>query len=298
MPFIESHQGELLSLLSAVVWAVSLILFKKSGESVHPIALNLFKDTMGALLFLFTMLVVGETLFRECPTEEYLLLIASGALGIGLGDTLLFMSVNRLGAGLFAVVACLYSPMVILLAFLFLNESMTMWQLFGTTFIILALFLTSGEARKGRIERKDFIWGLILGLLANISMAVGIVMVKPLLDRSPVMWTTEIRIFGGIVTLLIVLLCNPNRRNIVSTMTRDGGLGYTIAGSFLGAYVAMFIWMAGMKYAEASIASILNQLSNIFVFVLAAIFLHENVTWRRIGGILLGVGGAVLVTVG
>jgi len=60
----------------------------------------------------------------------------------------------------------------------------------------------------------------------------------------------------------------------------------------------MVLWLAGMKYTLASIASALNQTSNIFVFTFAALLLREPINLQRVIGILLGVSGALLVTFG
>jgi len=86
-------------LLAAVTWAFAVILFKKSGETVHPIGLNLFKDLFALVLFLPTMWLFGETLWRDAPAADYALLLASGALGIGLGDDV-FGSVGMSPAGM------------------------------------------------------------------------------------------------------------------------------------------------------------------------------------------------------
>jgi drug/metabolite transporter (DMT)-like permease len=50
-----------------------------------------------------------------------------------------------------------------------------------------------------------------------------------------------------------------------------------------------------MKYIDVSRAALLNQLSTIFIFVLAIVFLKEPVTPRRVGAILLALIGALCV---
>ena len=64
----------------------------------------------------------------------------------------------------------------------------------------------------------------------------------------------------------------------------------------LGAYLAMIVWIAGMKYTQASTASILNQTSAIFVLPVAALMLHEAITARKLVAVALAVAGVVLVT--
>ena len=108
----------------------------------------------------------------------------------------------------------------------------------------------------------------------------------------------EWRLIGGILALLVILLLRRDRRAIISTLMGTRHWGYVVSGSWFGAYAAMFLWLGGMKYTQASTASALNQTSNIFIFVLAALLLREPITPVRTIGIVLGVAGAYLVTFG
>jgi drug/metabolite transporter (DMT)-like permease len=279
-----------------VIWAFAVILFKKSGESVHPLALNTFKSTLATVLFIPTIFIFKESLFRTAPLNDYLLLFLSGALGIGIADSLFFMSLNRLGAGLSAIVDCLYSPFIIILSILFLGEHLTLFQVLGVVMIISAVLTATSTKGRGNVSRHNLIWGVIWGVLAMATMAVGIVIIKPLLNRSPLMWSTEIRLFGGILSLYVILLLHKDRRIIINSLFSIHSWKYTLFGSFLGAYVSMIFWVGGMKYAKASIAAALNQTSNIFVFIFAAIFLKEAINTQRTFAIIVAIAGALLVT--
>ena len=283
-----------------MVWAFAVILFKKSGESVHPIGLNLFKDLFALVLFLPTMWLFGETLWRDAPAWEYALLLASGALGIGLGDTFFFKSLNLLGAGLTAIVDCLYSPFIIGLSLLFLGERLSVLQGIGAALVVAAVLAASLQWGKGLLSRRDLAWGITYGVLGLATMAVGIVMIKPLLERSPLLWATEVRVAGGAAALAVILLFHRRRRAIVSSVvsTSKRGWGYMLGGSFTGAYLSMALWLAGMKYTHASVASALNQTANVFIFIFAALLLREPISRRRTLGIVLGFAGAVLVSFG
>ena len=113
MDFIQTYLGETFALTTSIVWGLAVILFKKSGESVHPVALNTYKNVLAFSLILLTMLVMRESLIRPVPAHDYWLLILSGALGIGIADTLFFKCLNLIGAGMTAIVDCLYSPFII-----------------------------------------------------------------------------------------------------------------------------------------------------------------------------------------
>ena len=299
MHFFQTHAGHTLALGAAIAWAIAVILFKKSGETVHPIGLNLYKNTLASVVLLPpTIWLFGGTILRDVPASEYLLLMASGALGIGIADTLFFMCLNRLGAGLTAIVECLYSPSIISLSVLWLGERMTVLQIIGTLLIVSAVFIATREKPQAGLSRHDLIIGFSLGVISLACMAVGIIMIKPLLERSPLLWVSEIRLLASVVVMLLILIPHPSRRAIVASALSSRGWGYTLSGSFVGAYLSMIIWLGGMKYAQASIASVLNQTSNIFVFIFAALFLKEPINLQRTVAILIGVAGAILVTVG
>ena len=298
MNISSSFLGEASALLTAIVWAIAVILFKKSGESVHPIALNLFKNLLAILLILPTMWLMGSTLFRSVPAGEYLLLIASGAIGIGLADSMFLKSLNLLGAGLTAIVDYLYSPFIIGLSMLWLGERLDILQFVGVAMIISAVLTAMREKGRGLISTRNMVWGLLWGVGGLFLMAVGIIMIKPLLERSPLLWATEVRLAGGILVLVLVLLFHPGRRTVISSLLTSRSWKYTLSGSFAGSYLAMILWLTGMKFAPASVAAPLNQTSNIFIFIFAALFLREPINSRRIAGIVLGVVGVFMVMFG
>ncbi len=91
-------------------------------------ALSLFKDVLAFVLFIPTALISGATLIHDASPRDWLMLVASGIMGIGLADTIFFYSLKRLGAGLAAIVNCLYSPAVIALSLIFLSEHLSWIQ--------------------------------------------------------------------------------------------------------------------------------------------------------------------------
>ncbi|MCP4566365.1 MAG: DMT family transporter [FCB group bacterium] len=292
----SSNLGEFLALLTAVTWAIGVIFFKKSGETVHPLSLNLFKNLLAVILVIPTVMIMGESLTRSASTNDYLLLLISGALGIGIADTLFFKSLNLLGAGLSAVVDCLYSPFVIGMSMIWLGERLTFLQIIGVLLILSAVLTATHRKGSGHLSRRDLWLGLFYGALAMATTAVGIVIAKPLLNNSPLLWVTEIRLLGGIAVLITVLAFHPRRVAILSTLRNRQGWKYTLSGSFIGTYMALIFWLGGMKYTQASIAASLNQTSNIFIFIFAAVFLREPINRQRVIGIILGVAGAFIIT--
>lgn len=283
------------ALVTAMTWSIAVILFKRSGETVHPLALNLFKNLLGAVLILFTMIAIGQPIVIDKPFSLYVIMVAAGALGIGISDTLFFMSLNRLGAGLSAIVDCMYSPSIIFFSIILLGESLNAQQVIGVLLIISAVLTATNPAATQGIERKQLILGVIFGVSAMVTMAISIVYIKPMLDTVSVLWAMEFRLLGGVLMLMVLFPLHPNGKKAWASFKDVRGWKFMVPGAFFGTYLALILWLLGMKYTQASTASILNQTSNIFIFILAALILKEPLNLPRIIGILLGVSGVVLV---
>jgi len=290
------HLGETLALASAVVWAVAVILFRTSGKNVHPIGLNLFKNLFALLLLAAVMPALHKPLFPDATLIQTGLLLLSGFLGIAVSDTLFFMSLNILGASLAAIVDCFYSPFVIILSYFFLSERLSGWQLSGVLLIIIAILTVSGQnhGENGPISRKDLIRGIILGILAMLFVAIGIVLVKPMLAGVDIFWATGVRLVGGTLGVLASLSLHPKRREILRPLLDLSNWRVMVPASFLGSFLSLLFWMGGMKFAFASVAAILNQMNTIFIFILAALFLGEKATRRKIVAVVLAFIGAFL----
>ena len=293
---LHNYMGEIIALITAVVWAFAVILFKRSGESVHPIALNLFKGCLAFVLLIPTILIFSELPSSSTPIVAYIALLVSGILGVGIADTLFFVGLNNLGAGLSAIAGCVYSPAIILLSYIFLGESLTVVQFIGVIAILSAIFTANFE--RAKLPPGNWKRGIISAISANIAIVLSVIIIKPYLDILPLLWLTEIRIFGGILALFLFLIFSPRRRLILGSLKSAGSFKFTLSGAIIGTYLAMIFWIAGMKFTQASTAAALNQTSNIFIFILAGVFLKERITPLRILGIVLAVGGAILVSLG
>lgn len=288
------YYGEGLALLSGLAWAAAIIFFRLSGRKIQPLGLNLFKIVFALGLAVLALLVLGRPLLPAAPAGDYALLFLSGLLGIAISDTLFFGALNRLGAGRTAVVDTLYSPFVIGLSTLFLDERLAVLQLLGIALILSALILVSRETPEERISGRDLRLGILMGVLAMFTVALSIVIIKPMLGRSPILWVTEMRLVGGAVPLLLIVLAHPRRREILGPLADRSNWPALVPGSFLGGFVSLVLWVGGMKYAFVAVAAALSQLNAIFVVLLAALFLKEKITPWKAAAVVLAFAGAYL----
>ena len=129
-------------------------------------------------------------------------------------------------------------------------------------------------------------------------MAVSIVLMRPVLVHVHVFWVTEMRLFAALLALLAMLAWQKDRRQLLAPLWRREGRLYAFLGSLLGNLVSMTLWVAAFKFTSVSSAAVLNQTSTVIVVILAAVFLKDRFTRRRLLATFLAVAGSLLVLLG
>lgn len=137
---------------------------------------------------------------------------------------------------------------------------------------------------KGHVSMlgANVMWGM-MAPVAKMVMAAGVV--APLL-------MTDFRIFGAAILFWLTSLLLPREHVPAGDLLRLAGAG------MLGIVFNQGCYVFGVGYTYPSEASIITTTMPIWVMILAALFLGEPVTWKKVTGILLGGSGAVLLVMG
>ena len=293
--------GEALSLGCALAWGVSVIFFKRS-EAASAQAVNLFKNTTACVLLGATLLATGGHFPRDRSPEDWVRIIVSGVLGLAVADMLFLAALRRLGAGMMSIVDCTYAPFVVLFSVFLLGEKPGPSFVLGAALVVGGLFAASSGGgdtlRQAATLARTHLGSVMLGVASIAIMALGIVIAKPVLDRSSLVETTFTRMAAGAVSLAIFVLLRRDRVETFRVFLPQKVWINLVPAAFLGTYVSMLLWLGGMKYTSASVASVLNQLSVVFTLILARVWLHEPLTTRRMIGGGASLAGAAVIWVG
>ena len=244
------------------------------------------------------LLLAGEGPFRGRPLGDCFTLVVSGVIGIALSDTLFHRCLNLVGAGINAVVDCLFSPCVAVLAFMLLDERLGPLQLGGMVLVISGVLMTTRALPPEGATRRDLLAGIGWGAGAMLTLAYGVVLAKPVLAHHSVIWATTFRQVASFAVMAVVAVALPQRREIWAVFRPRADWKFSLPGTVLGSFLALMLWLAGMKYTEAGTAAIINQTSTVFILILAALFLREPFTARRWVAAGLALVGIVMVTFG
>ena len=287
--------GEFFALSSAFVWALAVVLFRRTNNVLPPFETNLFKIVLGFVLVWPTLLLVEGWAVPDFSAAEIAISVLSGYLGIAVADTWYLRSLHMVGASRIGIISSLLSPFVILLSVLFLGESLNVWQLGGFALVMLGLLLVSWQANREQVDVHDLRKGMAYGVAAVFLMAVGVVMVKQILETRSFMWTVQLRLFGGVAGMLIYMALRGQFRRVMAEYRKPLPWALIAVASFLGSYLSMIMWLYSYKLIPASVSSILNQSANAWIVLLAWLILHEYIGMRKIYGLLLTTAGVLIM---
>ena len=290
--------GEALALLCALSWAISVVLFKKAELSadVSPQSMNLFKNVLALPLLLVTMVVIGEGFQWERSTEDWLGLALSGIIGIAIGDTLYFAALRHLGPGMLAIVETSFSPAVVVFSILILGEVIDATFVAGAVLILGGVVVAMvGDRAQGESGGGVSSRGASVGLAAAVMVAFGFVIAKPALSRSGLVEGTTVRLIFGLAAQFLWILLRPGRAEVLWILKPHPVWRPLLPGAFIGSYLAMLLWLGGLKYTEASVAALLNQMTVVFTIAMGVIVLGERLTRSRLVGAFTALCGAALI---
>lgn len=283
--------GDAMAIGCALAWAFAVLAFRRV-EGVPPAALNVFKNTFSVTLLLPTMWAMGIHFDVGRSGEDWLRLIVSGLLGLAVADTLFLAGLRRVDASVAALADCAYAPTVLVLSILFLHEPLGVGLFLGTPLVIAGLVVVAwrrrGETRP--VDRK----GVLLCVAGVMTTAVAVIVAKPVLERSELIEATVIRLAAGALGIFLFEAASGRTKDAFLLFRRHPAHRYAFLGAFLGTYVAMVLWLGGMKYGTASRAALLNQSATVFVLVLSWLS-GEAVPRRRWVGAAIAVAGVLVV---
>jgi drug/metabolite transporter (DMT)-like permease len=235
-----------------------------------------------------------EPFIQDLSARDYGRLAVSAVLGITIADTMYAAALNRLGASLQALASCTYAPSMAAVGFLLFGEWLGPWEILGGSLVVAGVAVGMRPTADEHTPR-DLLIGVLLAAGAHIIMAVGILMVRDIFRETSVVWVSGYRFLVATISLAGLAMIRWPLRDVFMGFTRPDTWKTMIPMSFFGPFLATIFWTAGFKHIPAGRAAIYNQLSTVFIIVLAVLLLKEQLTRRRVIAVTLAIAGAVLV---
>jgi drug/metabolite transporter (DMT)-like permease len=286
--------GQAACLSAAFLWALSVSLFRRPIERYGAPTINLAKCLLATLLQCVTVWAMGlaDSLW-SAPTEGLLLIAGSGVVGLVVGDTALFAAVSRIGVHRTLLLQTLSPVFAAIVAYFWLGERPTAVQAAGALLILAGIMLV--VAPRGTVQATRP-WGWTLGILAALGQGGGIVMAKVGMGGVNVLAASCLRLGAAAVVLALIGLF-ANRFGELWKLTVDtSAITRVVPAIIMGTYLALFLMMAGIAMAPASIAAVLLSTPPVFSLFIEAFVERRPVSQRGLVGTLIAVSGVAVLT--
>jgi drug/metabolite transporter (DMT)-like permease len=258
-----------LAILAALCWSVASLISADVTRNIGGLVFNRLR------LFFVSIMLIGYTTITkswETISLDYLnIILISGIIGILLGDTLLFVALQKIGPRRNNILFSLAAPFTVLLNIFFLKEQMLLINLLGcfTVFIgvIIAIFYGSKTNYNHRWEKIEgsLILGISFGIMAALCQAIGLIMMKPILDEGadPIA-SAALRTTISCVLLAFTFFLKSD--NFVSrTPLNTSIILKSIISGFLGMALGMSLLLVSLQKADAGIVATLSSTSPIMI---------------------------------
>lgn len=292
---LTNYSGEIAALIAACLWACSSMIFSLLGRKIRSSELNLLKGVVAIVLMAAAIPITGESLTRIQPLAFWLLII-SGVVGLGLGDTSYFESLRMIGPRRALLLTISAPPMTAILAALFLGEhlALTAWLGIGVTILGVAWVITEQTPLNGvKIEPAALRAGVLFASFSALCQSIGAVLSRAALTMTDVttlqsgMW----RLLAGIVVLSVWVVLSKEKS---FTWLKGGNTakmwGMIFLATVFGTFLGIWLQQIAIQKASVGIAQTLLATSPIFILPLAALS-GEKLTLRSVLGALVAMVG-------
>ncbi len=291
-------------LSAALCWSIAVIIFKSASSKLSPILIVTLKNTIALLLFVIFFILFDIPIWNNNLDKiDYIKIIISGILGMGLGDILFLYALSQIGANRIAIMNCFEPAVIYFFSIVMLGTILTFQQLVGFLIVIFSLFIITYENDSRDINPNIKKRGILFQILAILLSSFGIVLIKPVLNKVEhsihfQLWITAFRLLPGFITAWFIFSFQKQKISLLKPLKESQILWKIIISSGLGTFIALSFWIIG--YANISkppIASIIGQTSVIFISILSFVVLKEKISKIRFLSMIFAMLGVFLITI-
>lgn len=270
------------------------MLLKPYAEQFSALTLTFTKGVVALVVLGAAVLVSGSD---AIPSGAFWILFASGALGIGIADTLFFRALRELSPHSVVQLMLLGQVATIGMAVVFLGESLIALEWTGVALVIVGVWVVLSDGRQMSGSGRSPL-AVLYGLASVLAMAASVTMAKGALESVDPLVATLIRIAGGMAAVVLIVSVfsrtTERRFHFFWTDWRTAAKFAAIAAFIT--FGGFFLSLLALKYARLAIANTLLSTEPLFVLLIAAVFLKERPEARRVIGSLISLAGIACIS--
>lgn len=294
-------KGDLLLILTALIWGSSFVAQKSGMDLIGPFAFNGIRTVIGGIILVPVIILLGKrksasaaldtegesaaAKTEEEKKKEKKLLITGGiccGLALLVASSLQQIGIYYTTAGKAGFITALYVVIVPIIG-LFLKKKVrfVIWCCVIASAVGLYLLCIPAEGGFGHINKGD-----MLILLCALCFALHILIIDYFSPKVDGVKLSCIQFFvAGIISILLMVPCDPALGFNLPTLGNllDSWLPIMYAGA-LSCGVGYTLQIVAQADTDPTIASMILCLESVFALIAGMIILRESMSFREITG--------------
>ncbi|MDN7135313.1 DMT family transporter [Pseudidiomarina terrestris] len=288
--------GPLAALFAALFWALATLLYSQAGSYLSASQLNLVKGFVAVPLLFMVGLATSQLVQFDGSAAAWLLL-ASGVIGITLGDTLYFTALRRIGPWHTMLFEYLAPPFAAIIAWVWLREAMSFAEISAALVVLFGILVIVTERGQRQGTTPLTRAGAAAATGAALCQALGLVMAFEALvsfDVNPLQ-AAFVRLAAGTAALTVaLLLLKPSIILQTRSALRHTSLPWLFVAIVMGTFLAIWLQQTAIAYLHPGLAQTLLATAPLWLIPIQW-FRGEPPSVRSILGALIAVTGIALL---
>ncbi|WJS84193.1 DMT family transporter [Paracoccus sp. TOH] len=290
---------ELAALGAAACWAVTGILSQSAAQALGPFGFNRLRQAMVAAMLAVVVIATGR--LHGIAGADLWRLSLSGVIGIFLGDTLLYVTLIRLGPRRSGALFALNAPMAALMGWLALGEALSPAAVVGvvlsTLGVAMAVLGRPGRSGGHRFEAvQGSVWiAAGFGLLAAAGQALGSLIARPVMASGFDPYVASLIRVAMAVGCLTLLMALPVRAVRPLSRPTPRVLVLTALSGLIAMVIGMTLLMFALQGGKVGIVSTLSALSPVLILPVLWAMTGARPSATSWAGAVLAVLGMALI---
>ena len=317
--------GEVIAVFAVLLFSISNTMIRKVETIASPLQINAVRTTTGAITFI---IIAGAMLLLDdaftLSKEIWMYLIISIVFAQVLGDTLYLKAQELLGTTKALAITMTFPLFTFLFSVIILKDTIHYFFYISAVLIIGGVLLIArsqaqvldkqnteidekekvAEIEQSKIKKfTNSVWfSVLVGFLASITWALGIVFLKRALDLISVVLNQDATssLMGNavrfpIAALLLVLFAWRLPKPTKVKEWDKKSWGWLLVASLIGTSAAGFLYAEGTRVAGAPLMSLIAAASPLFALPFTWYLNKEKINTIGFLGVILTIGGVVLI---
>jgi drug/metabolite transporter (DMT)-like permease len=288
---------ELAALGTATCWATTGLISADAVRALGAFHFNLIRQIFVAALLAVIVLAAGLWAGLDAGTVG--ILVASGIIGILVGDTFNFAAVGRLGPRRAGAIFALNAPMAALMGWAFLGEALPLQAIAGIGVTVAGVALAILGRPRANAHRLETLQGTILigvafGLAAGFGQAAGSLIARPVMTAGLNPYLASLFRVGASGLAMGVLAATPFAPAMPKTVSKNA-LILTAITAIIGLLVGMTLFLYALQGSKTGIIATLSATSPVIILPLLWLRTGQRPSALSFCGAALAVLGLALI---